>query len=235
MRAPDPRLLEVTDRQRVPAWPRYRLGACRRAPAAAGRAQGRYCSLCGAPLEAASPTPLVPGRSSRFCSRTFAVLPLLVSGSIRVVARGDWPLVRGADRAIERHGGAVEKHMGDGVMAVFGVPVAHEDDVLRAARAASELGESLAELNHELKRRWSVELGVRTGLNTGEAVVGDDPREVGPHSATPSTRAATGGGCGTWPGAGRRTNGPTLRGAARLGRAKPLALKGKAVPVPRGH
>ena len=60
-------------------------------------------------------------------------------------------------------------------MAIFGAPVAHEDDVLRAARAALEIGETLAELNQKLEQRHGVELRVSTGLDTGEAVVGDDP------------------------------------------------------------
>jgi class 3 adenylate cyclase len=52
-------------------------------------------------------------------------------------------------RIIERHGGIVEKYIGDAVMAVFGLPRVHEDDALRAARAASEMGHSLAALNSE--------------------------------------------------------------------------------------
>ena len=65
--------------------------------------------------------------------------------------------------------------MGDAVMAVFGVPVAHEDDALRAARAALEMRTTLTDLNAELERRWGERLEVRTGVNSGEVVVGETP------------------------------------------------------------
>jgi class 3 adenylate cyclase/tetratricopeptide (TPR) repeat protein len=74
---------------------------------------------------------------------------------------------------IERHGGTVEKFIGDAVMAVFGVPVVHEDDALRAVRAAAEMRDRLDELNDELEETWGVRLEARIGVNTGEVVAGD--------------------------------------------------------------
>ena len=73
-----------------------------------------------------------------------------------------------------RHGGTVEKFIGDAVMAVFGIPQLHEDDALRAVRAAADIREALAALNEELERgaRRSAS-GFRTGVNTGEVVAGD--------------------------------------------------------------
>src|SRR3954451_2433905 len=76
-------------------------------------------------------------------------------------------------RALERHGGTVEKYIGDAVMAVFGIPVLHEDDALRAVRAAVEMRSGLATLNDELEREWGVRIRARTGVNTGEVVAGD--------------------------------------------------------------
>src|SRR5919205_2425700 len=67
---------------------------------------------------------------------------------------------------VEAHGGSVEKFIGDAVMAVFGVPAAHEDDALRACRAAVEMRESLPELG----------IDGRIGVNTGEVVTGTDER-----------------------------------------------------------
>ncbi len=77
---------------------------------------------------------------------------------------------------LERHGGVVEKFIGDAVMAVFGVPKVHEDDALRAVRAALEMRDELRRLNGELQRDWGVTLAARTGLNTGEVIAGDPGR-----------------------------------------------------------
>jgi class 3 adenylate cyclase len=74
-----------------------------------------------------------------------------------------------AAAVIEAHGGTVEKFVGDEVMAVFGVPVVHEDDPLRAVRAALAVQACVAELDRESE----VHLEVRIGINTGEVVTGD--------------------------------------------------------------
>jgi class 3 adenylate cyclase len=67
---------------------------------------------------------------------------------------------------VESHGGSVEKFIGDAVMAVFGVPMAHEDDALRACRAAVEMRNALPELGVE----------GRIGVNTGEVLTGTEER-----------------------------------------------------------
>lgn len=74
---------------------------------------------------------------------------------------------------LERHGGTVDKYIGDAVMAVFGVPRLHEDDALRAVRAAEEMQRALTQLNEELEPRLGIPLRTRIGVNTGEVVVGD--------------------------------------------------------------
>src|SRR5947209_373539 len=82
---------------------------------------------------------------------------------------------------LERHGGTVEKFIGDAVMAVFGAPVAHEDDAERAVRAALKILEAIEDINvHE-----GVELAVRAGVASGEEVVSLDARpEMGEGIAT---------------------------------------------------
>ena len=74
---------------------------------------------------------------------------------------------------LEAHGGTVEKFIGDAVMAVFGVPSVHEDDAMRAVRAAHGIREELAVLNETFEREHGVRVVVRTGINTGEVMAGD--------------------------------------------------------------
>jgi class 3 adenylate cyclase len=78
-----------------------------------------------------------------------------------------------AGGVIEHHGGIVEKFIGDAVMAVFGMPGAHEDDALRAVRAAAQMRDRLAKLAEALERRFGTAIGFRIGVNTGEVVAGD--------------------------------------------------------------
>jgi predicted ATPase/class 3 adenylate cyclase len=74
---------------------------------------------------------------------------------------------------VRKHGGTVEKYIGDAIMAVFGVPILHEDDALRAVRGAVEMRDTLATLNRELEAGWGVRLASRIGVNTGEVIAGD--------------------------------------------------------------
>ena len=88
--------------------------------------------------------------------------------------RGVWSRYHDTARAVlERHGGTIEKFVGDAVLGVFGIPVVHEDDALRAVRAAVELRGELARLNDELEAAFGIRIGVRTGVHTGEVFAGD--------------------------------------------------------------
>ena len=93
---------------------------------------------------------------------------------------------------VERHGGAVEKFIGDAVVATFGAPEVHEDDALRAVRAAHEMHAALGDLNDELERRWSIRLEVRTGIATGDVLAGGGPAVLG----SPANLAAPAAGGG---------------------------------------
>jgi len=139
------------------------------------RDEARFCDACGAALAAE------PAREAR---KTVTVLFCDVTGSTQLGEQLDPESLRRvmaryfevAKDVIERHGGAVEKFIGDAVMAVFGVPAVHEDDALRAVRAAAELRDALGGLNAELAESYGTRLELRTGVNTGEVVTGTEER-----------------------------------------------------------
>ena len=126
----------------------------------------KFCPECGTPVAAAA-----PAREQR---KTVTVLFCDVTGSTSLGESTDPEALRALlaryfDRmkaVVERHGGSVEKFIGDAVMAVFGVPTVHEDDALRACRAAAEMRDALPELG----------IRGRIGVNTGEVVVGTAER-----------------------------------------------------------
>jgi class 3 adenylate cyclase/tetratricopeptide (TPR) repeat protein len=136
-----------------------------------------FCPACSAPL-----TP----PASQEVRKTVTVVFCDVTGSTAMGERLDPESLRRVmsryfaemRAALERHGGTVEKFIGDAVMAVFGVPAIHEDDALRAVRAASEMRTALEVLNKELERDHGVSLAARIGVNTGEVVSGDQAAET---------------------------------------------------------
>jgi class 3 adenylate cyclase len=133
----------------------------------------RLCGFCGTPLEGSLPTHEVRKTVSIVFSDLVGSTKLgeaLDSEPLREVLTRYFEEMRAV---LEAHGGRVEKYIGDAVMAVFGLPTLHEDDALRAARAAAAMQVALAQLNDELERGWGVRLTNRTGVNTGEVVAGD--------------------------------------------------------------
>jgi class 3 adenylate cyclase len=131
-----------------------------------------------------------------------------------------------------RHGGTIEKFIGDAVMAVFGTPKVREDDALRAVRAAVEMRTALEQLNESLEARWGVRLQARTGVNTGEVIAGDPALSQGFVSgdavnvAARLEQAAAAGEILI----GEHTH-RLVRDAARVEPIQPLDLKGKSDPV----
>jgi class 3 adenylate cyclase/tetratricopeptide (TPR) repeat protein len=133
----------------------------------------RFCLACGTQLAEARP----PQETRKVVTIVFSDLKgstslgeALDSEALREVMTRYFDAMRGE---LERHGGVIEKFIGDAVMAVFGLPRLHEDDALRAVRAAAGMQAALEALNHELQLVYGVQLANRTGVNTGEVVAGD--------------------------------------------------------------
>jgi class 3 adenylate cyclase/tetratricopeptide (TPR) repeat protein len=126
---------------------------------------------------------------------------------------------------IEQHGGTVEKYMGDAVMAVFGVPHVHEDDALRAVRAADEMRAALARVNATAARPVSL----RTGVNTGEVVAGGGHALVTGDAVNVAARLEKAAGPGEIL-IGAETY-ELVRDAVLAESVEPLELKGKSTRV----
>jgi class 3 adenylate cyclase len=133
---------------------------------------------------------------------------------------------------LERHGGTVEKFIGDAVMAVFGAPVAHEDDAERAVRAGLRIVEAIAELNAE---DAALSLQVRVGINTGEAVVALGARpELGQGLVSGDVVNTASRLQGVAPVGGVAVSEQTYRATERIFNWEPLepvSVKGKAEPL----
>jgi len=129
-----------------------------------------FCPFCGLPVGQSAPAAVREERkvvSVLFCDLVGFTAASEHADPEDVRARLR-PYHAQLQRVIESHGGTVEKFVGDAVMAVFGAPVAHEDDAERAVRAGLRILEALEELNRGDEK---LQLQVRVGINTGEAVV----------------------------------------------------------------
>ena len=198
----------------------------------------KLCGYCGTPLHAAAP-PALPAHEIR---KTVTLLFTDLKDSTLLGERLDSEALHEVKERyfnamaaeIQRHGGKIEKYIGDAIMAVFGLPRAHEDDALRAVRAAVGMKEALDNVNADLAKRYGVQLANRTGVNTGEVVASDDPNAdqklatgdavnvtARLEAAAPANEIYIG-----------ETTYQLVRDAVEVESVVPLTLKGKSEPVP---
>ncbi|MEA2365947.1 MAG: hypothetical protein QOI32_1459 [Thermoleophilaceae bacterium] len=203
--------------------------------------EARFCMTCGTSLEDGAPAPVPPTSSPPALPeerRQVTVLFADLSGYTAFAERMDPETVKSlVDRAlmrlgqeVERYGGTVDKYIGDNVMAIFGAPVAHEDDAERAVRAGLGMQAAMAEVNEGLPD--SVHFALRVGLNTGEViagavgaaytVIGDTVNVASRLQSVARPGSVT---------VGARTMRATAAAVA-YEELTPLELKGKAEPVP---
>ena len=193
----------------------------------------RLCGFCGAPL-----APAVPAQEVR---KLVTILFCDLKGSTSLGEQLDSESLRetmsryfdAMSASITRHGGTIEKFIGDAVMAVFGLPRVHEDDALRAVRAARGMQEALAGLNEGLERTYGVTLANRIGVNTGEVVAGDSTTGQRLVTGDPVNTAArleqAAGSCEVLLG---ELTYRLVREHVEVEAVEPLELKGKAERVP---
>ena len=210
----------------------------------------KFCIECGTALAAArsraSPAPTSPAASRQRPPeerRQATVLFADLSGYTAVAERMDPETTKSlVDRAlrrlgqeVERYGGSVDKYIGDNVMAVFGAPVAHEDDPERAVRAGLAMQAAMGEINEGLASNpnfGDANFLLRVGINSGEVLagrVGDGYTVIGDAvNVAARLQAAARPGTVT---VGEATHRLT-RGAIEYAELEPLELKGKSKPVP---
>jgi len=193
----------------------------------------RLCGYCGASLQPEAP----PQENRRVVTVVFSDL----KGSTSLGERLDSEALRevlaiyfeAMSAVLVRHGGTIEKYIGDAIMAVFGLPRLHEDDALRAVRAAVEMRETLEVINERLQKDYGVRLENRTGVYTGEVVSGDittGQRLVTGDTVNVAARLEQ-----SAPSCEVLIGQPTyelVRDAVKVEPVEPLELKGKAERVP---
>ena len=161
-------------------------------------AQGsRFCGACGTPLAGAAPTPARFGDPQTYTPKHLAdkiltaraqlegerklvtVVFADLKGSMELLADRDPeearklldPVLERMMEAVHRYEGTVNQVMGDGIMALFGAPVSHEDHAVRACHAALRMQETVGWYADELRRAQGIDVQIRVGLNSGEVVV----------------------------------------------------------------
>jgi adenylate cyclase len=208
--------------------------------------EARFCMECGSSLEGEqAPAPAapqaarpaaIPPEERRQVTVLFADLSGYTAASEGMDPEQVKVLVDGALRRlveeVDRFGGTVDKYIGDNVMALFGAPVAHEDDAERAVRAGLGMQAAMGEINERLSRTHGTTFALRVGVNSGEVVagaVGDAYTVVGDavNVASRLQSAAERGSVTV----GERTMRAT-GSAIEYRELEPLTLKGKAQPVP---
>ena len=219
----------------------------------------RFCGQCAAPLDSAPPprfatpeayTPrylaerIVTSRAALEGERKHVtVLFADLKGSMELLADRDPedarrildPILHQMMEAVHRYEGTVNQVMGDGIMALFGAPIAHEDHAVRACFAALRMQESVKQYGEDVRRREGILPQIRVGLNSGEVVVRSiasdlqvDYTAVGEttHLAARVEQAASPGSI--------LITGATLQlvdGYVRVGSLGPVKVKGRSTPV----
>ena len=135
-------------------------------------ANAKFCSQCGAPITTAT-------TSAEYKQVTVLFADVVHSMDIAAAVGAErlreimTNLIDRASAVVQRYGGTVDKFTGDGIMAVFGAPVALEDHAVRACMAALEIQQEAGHLAPRFERGDGVTLQLRVGLNSGQVIAGE--------------------------------------------------------------
>jgi class 3 adenylate cyclase len=194
-------------------------------------ADARFCDACGTAVGGNERPPTTAVR------KVVSVLLADLTGSTQLQEELDPESTRSVmtrfyavmRSTVLRHGGVVEKFIGDAVVALFGAPTVGEDDALRAVRCGAAMIEDLEGLNDELEDRWGVRLRMRVGVNTGELVISGEGLLVGNTVNTAARLEQAAAASELLIGEATQR---LVRHHVRLEPMTPLQAKGKAEPLP---
>jgi class 3 adenylate cyclase len=136
------------------------------------RENAKFCHECGAPTKVAAETPEYKQVTVLFADvvQSMNIAAVVSAERLREIMA---ELVSRGAAVVQRYGGTMEKFTGDGLMALFGAPVALEDHAIRACLAALDIQTEAARLAAEVQRRDNITLRLRVGLNSGRVVAGE--------------------------------------------------------------
>ena len=135
-------------------------------------AKAKFCSQCGAPVTTAT-TPAEYKQVTVFFADVVHSMDIAAAVGAERLREIMADLADRCAAVVQRYGGTVDKFTGDGIMAVFGAPVALEDHAIRACLAALGVQEEAKRLGVDVRDRDGVELQLRVGLNSGEVIAGE--------------------------------------------------------------
>src|ERR1700736_4429871 len=135
-------------------------------------ANAKFCSQCGAPITTAT-TPAEYKQVTVLFADVVHSMDIAAAVGPERLREIMAELVSRCSSIVQRYGGTVDKFTGDGIMAVFGAPVAFEDHAVRACLAALGIQEEIARLAADVRAHDSVDLAMRVGLNSGQVIAGE--------------------------------------------------------------
>jgi class 3 adenylate cyclase len=194
----------------------------------------RFCNKCGTPVRPAA-------TSAEYKQVTVLFADVVHSMDIAAAVGAERlreVMAELADRCadvVRRYGGTVDKFTGDGIMAVFGAPVALEDHAVRACLAAVGIQEEVKRLAAEVKDRDGVDLSLRVGLNSGQVIAGEIGSGALGYTAIGEQVGMAQRMESVAPPGGMMLSASTARlveGAATVGECELVQIKGAGVPVP---
>jgi class 3 adenylate cyclase len=194
----------------------------------------KFCHACGSPIQPSGDRAEYKQVTVLFTDvvRSMAIASAVDVERLREIMA---ELFTRSAAVVQRYGGTVDKFTGDGIMALFGAPIALEDHAVRACRAALEIQDAARELAREVERTDGVDLEIRVGLNSGRVIAGEIASGAAGYTAVGEQVGLAQRMESVAPAGGvmlMRVDRASRSTCSRLGRFRTRAIKGAASAVP---